>query len=132
MVNLESVNKIIAQYDVDTKLVECESDRRSLVDIISHRDDRLVIGLAFTDGCLSEVYFINNQFYELYDDEFEQLLIDLLDGAYEVRGAGDKRHIVSDHGIGPERTMKMGELERSLYEILPVQLGRVSNKTSTS
>lgn len=119
MVSLENVNKLVTQYDVDVRLVKHKSDRRSLVDIVSRCNDRIVIELAFTDGGLSEIYFVNNQFYELSDGEFEQLLVDLLDGAYKIRGASNKRYIVSIHGIGPERTVKMGKSDYDLYEILP-------------
>lgn len=124
MVHLESIRKIIARYDVDIKLVEHESGRRSLVDIISHRNDKVVIELALTDGRLSEIYFVNNQFYELSDCEFEQLLIDLLDGAYEVRGAGNKRYVVSDHGIGPECMVEASKHHCDIYNALPMWFGR--------
>lgn len=119
MVSLGSVDKIISKYDVDTRFVKHSSNRRTLLDIVSRRNKKLVIKLAFTDGNLSEIYFINNQFYELADYEFSQLLTDLLDGAYEVRGYCDKKYIVSIHNIGPERTVSDSESDYSLYDELP-------------
>jgi hypothetical protein len=117
--------EILAPYDVDLQLGQ-QSQEYEFVSITDKNALGLNITLQYKDSELLSVYFLNNQFYELPDDDLHDCIISILSGNYLVKKAlfKPKLYIVlkitSVRKILPERITSDSEYE-IVYTRLPLK-----------
>lgn len=100
-----------------------DDERRTLTVFNENRE--LTVDLSFSRGVLTEVYFLNNQFYELNDEELLHCFEDIIKGQYSVRKSlfSNKKWIVTDQGkFTPARTTDKS-FDFKVYETLPKKFG---------
>lgn len=110
------VKESFIDYAVST---HSSGDHRQIIGIHDDENEVLSIECILTDGMLTEVYFLNNQFYEQESEVLLQVVRDIVEGEYMVKSNffKTKQWIVpkSLNG-GPERTTKTAP---GTYKMLP-------------
>ena len=104
-------------------------DVRKNITIYSNFNNSIKMECVLTDDHLTEVYFLNNQFYELEEESLLIIAKDITEGRYSVRTGffGKQKWIVSDSlSIGPERTTKD---DLDIYQMLPVAFDDIERQT---
>ena len=124
MVNIDTVKQQIAGYDVDIN-IKAKGDQSIFLTIRDRRGNAPPIIMQFVNQDVYAVEFLNNQFFELSEDELMLVLNTLLRGTYEVRrnlfGQGKTIRVpnnINQKYILPERTM--GKADKELYSRLPL------------
>ena len=116
MVGTRDFRDIFTDYVISSD--ELKGDRQTIT-ISDHEDTNLRVECTLTDGILTEVYFLNNQFYEQESEALLQVARDIIEGDYMVKSNffKTKQWIVpkSLNG-GPERTTKA---DPGAYKLLP-------------
>ena len=124
MVGAEKILETFSNYKYSTEEL---TDRRKNIAIYSSTNDKLRVDCVLTDDHLTEVYFLNNQFYELDEESLLNVISDILEANYSVHSSflGRTKWIITKSlSAGPERTTKDKLAE---YKDLPSVFTRVAS-----
>lgn len=116
MVGTTELNSHFIDYATSTK---SSGDRRETVSIHDSDNATLEVECVLTDGELTEVYFLNNQFYELASERLLQVAMDIVEGNYRVKSnLFRSKQWIAPNSIndGPERIAKSDPM---IYRMLP-------------
>lgn len=117
----DKINELVSQYSINkTSEVKDDSEFIVLTDVKEHA---LQIVVHYIRGDLYSIRFLNNDFFELPDQDLITSLKVILEGRYEIRKSFFKQtksiRIKNENGyIIPERIYDDKEF-RKLYENLP-------------
>lgn len=118
------LKEIIKPYAVTAKVTQ--QDKRShFLTIDSLKEKRAPIIVHYVDGRIYAVRFLNNEFFEISDEQLYDVIVSLLSGNYEVKRSSLRRkpYIVisksdSTTRILPERTYPSSSIKNE-YELIP-------------
>ena len=126
MVGVEELKSVFVDYKLD---IDTITNGRQNVTIFDSADDRIKLDCTFSDNHLSEVYFLNNQFYELDEDALLDVVRDIVKGNYVIKTSFFKKSrwiVTLSQNISPERTLKP---DLDSYINLPVIFNKVVNNS---
>ncbi len=118
MVGIEELKKTFADYAYS---VEAPSRKRQIITIHGDLEGRLRLDCALSENHLTELYFLNNQFYDLDEEILLQVANDIVNGHYIVKANFTKTSkwlVTTSLGIGPERTVKVAS---NAYKDIPLR-----------
>ncbi len=121
MVGIEELKKTFADYAYS---VEAPSRKRQIITIHGDLEGRLRLDCALSENHLTELYFLNNQFYDLDEETLLQVADDIVNGRYIVKANFTKTSkwlVTMSLGIGPERTVKVAS---NAYKDLPLRFNK--------
>lgn len=89
---------------------------------VCDRGKTMFIDLAFSKNTLTELYFLNNQFYEVDEADLLQCFEDIIYGKYAVKRTlfGKKWIRTLTGNLSPTRTIDKG-YDFKIYDTLPSQ-----------
>ena len=125
----EQVESILGRYYVN---ITKQSDGRSLfINVVSFDEPQLALTLHFVNEKLYSISFLNNEFFELTDEDLSLVLRHILEGEYFVKkpllfGKPAIYIKISKRKIIPERIHNDSLTEESLilYQTLPRTFSR--------
>lgn len=118
MVTYDKILKFIDEQSLFYKVLD--GDVRQTITVFSN-DELLSVDLSFSEHFLTEVYFLNNQYYELSEDILYQCFQDIVYGRYKVRKSiisNKKWLILSTYNTVPTRTIDKN-FDFNTYRLLP-------------
>lgn len=121
MVGVKEIKNIFTDYVISSD--ELEGSRQTIA-ICDRENTDLRVECTLTDNILTEVYFLNNQFYEQESDMLLQVARDIVDGNYTVKSNFFKsKQWIMPRSLkgGPERVAKTS---LAAYKLLPRPFGK--------